>query len=51
MSERVRVLETRIRSGELAPLHTHQLPTVMYVLSGSRFIRRDEAGATLLDAP
>lgn len=48
-NERVRVLETRIRAGDIAPLHTHQLPTVMYVLSGSHFIRRDETGATMLD--
>lgn len=45
----MRVLETRIRAGDLTPLHTHQLPTVLYVLSGSQFIRRDETGATALD--
>ena len=29
--------------------HTHLAPTVMYVLSGSHFIRRDEHGATMVD--
>jgi mannose-6-phosphate isomerase-like protein (cupin superfamily) len=45
----VRVLETTIAAGEKTPLHTHLAPTVMYVLSGSHFIRRDEAGATMVD--
>jgi mannose-6-phosphate isomerase-like protein (cupin superfamily) len=45
----VRVLETTILAGELTPLHTHLAPTVMYVLSGSHFIRRDESGATMVD--
>lgn len=45
----VRVLETTIRIGEVTPLHTHLAPTVMYVLSGSHFVRRDEAGATMVD--
>ena len=45
----VRVLETTIRTGEITPLHTHLAPTVMYVLSGSHFIRRDETGATMVD--
>ena len=48
-NDRVRVLETTIRVGEIAPLHTHRAPTVMYVISGSHFIRRDETGATMLD--
>lgn len=45
----VRVIETRIAAGELTPLHTHLAPTVMYVLSGSHFIRRDEHGGTMVD--
>ena len=49
-NESVRVLETTIRAGEIAPLHTHQPATVMYVLSGSHFIRRDETGATMFDS-
>jgi mannose-6-phosphate isomerase-like protein (cupin superfamily) len=48
-NEEVRVLETTIVAGEVTPLHTHLAPTVMYVLSGSHFIRRDEGGATMVD--
>ncbi|MBI3428859.1 MAG: cytoplasmic protein [Actinobacteria bacterium] len=48
-NDEVRVLETTIAAGEVTPLHTHLTPTVMYVLSGSHFIRRDEHGETILD--
>jgi mannose-6-phosphate isomerase-like protein (cupin superfamily) len=48
-NDAVRVLETTIVAGELTPLHTHLAPTVMYVVSGSHFVRRDEHGATMLD--
>ena len=48
-NDQVRVLETTIASGEVTPLHTHLALTVMYVLSGSHFIRRDERGATMVD--
>ncbi len=48
-NDEVRVLETTIPSGEATPLHTHLAPTLLYVLSGSHFIRRDEQGATMFD--
>lgn len=48
-NDRVRVLETRIRPGAITPVHTHRLPSVLYVLSGSSFVRRDPAGAVMLD--
>ena len=48
-NDQVRVLETTIAAGEVTPLHTHLTPTVMYVLSGSHFVRRDEGGATMVD--
>jgi hypothetical protein len=48
-NEHVRVLETVIRVGDTAPLHTHLSKHVMLVSSGSHFIRRDAAGAVLLD--
>ena len=48
-NDEVRVLETTIAAGTVTPLHTHLAPTVMYVLSGSHFIRRDEHGATMVD--
>jgi hypothetical protein len=48
-NEHVRVLETVIRVGGTAPLHTHLAKHVMIVSSGSHFIRRDATGAVLLD--
>jgi len=48
--EWVRVLETIVRPGDTTPLHTHELPGTLYVLSGSDFIRRDENGDVLLDS-
>jgi len=48
-NDQARVLETTIAPGETTPLHTHLAPQVMYVLSGSHFIRRDEHGVTMLD--
>jgi mannose-6-phosphate isomerase-like protein (cupin superfamily) len=48
-NERVRVLETAIPAGAVTAPHTHLLPTVMYVVSGSHFIRRDGAGEVMLD--
>jgi mannose-6-phosphate isomerase-like protein (cupin superfamily) len=48
-NEHVRVLETRIKAGDTAPIHHHLLPQVMYVLSGSHFHRRDHEGNTMVD--
>ena len=48
-NEKVRVLETTIPAGEITPLHTHLRSTLMYVVSGSHFIRRDENDETMLD--
>jgi hypothetical protein len=48
-NDEVRVIETTIAAGEVTPLHTHLAPTLLYVLSGSHFIRRDEQGATMVD--
>ena len=46
----VRVLDTRIAPGETVPLHTHRWPSVLYVLSWSDFVRRDERGEVALDS-
>jgi mannose-6-phosphate isomerase-like protein (cupin superfamily) len=45
----VRVLETTIRPGDRTPVHTHLTPTVLYVISGSQFVRRDPDGVVLVD--
>ena len=48
-NDAVRIIETRIRSGETTPVHTHLAPTAQYVVSGSQFVRRDPDGNVLLD--
>lgn len=48
-NEVVRVVETTIRAGDTTPLHTHLTPTVLYVVSGSHFVRRDADGTVLVD--
>ena len=48
-NDEVRVLDVTIAAGETTPLHTHLRPTVMYVLSGSHFIGRDENGVSMFD--
>src|SRR5262245_54812075 len=45
----VRVLETIIEAGEVTPIHTHLAPQVMYVVTSSTFVRRDEHGAVMVD--
>ena len=48
-NDRVRVIETVIRAGDTAPLHTHLAPHVMIVRGGSHFMRRNAAGGVMLD--
>jgi hypothetical protein len=48
-NDAVRVLETRISSGETTELHTHRWPGVLYILSFGHFVRRDADGAVLVD--
>jgi hypothetical protein len=49
-NERVRVVHTHIPAGELVPVHTHRWPGVVYVMSWSDFIRRDDNGNVLMDS-
>jgi len=49
-NDKVRVLDTNIAPGETVPLHTHRWPGALYVLSFSHFVRRDAAGAVLVDS-
>ena len=46
-NDAMRVLETSIAPGETVPVHTHRWPSVLYILSGGRSIRRDAAGNVL----
>jgi|SRR5665213_3032895 len=49
-NDAVRVLDTRVLPGDTVPLHTHRWPAVHYIQKWSDFIRRDAAGALLLDS-
>lgn len=45
----VRVLDARASAGDTVPIHTHRWAGVLYILSASDFVRRDPAGAVLVD--
>ena len=49
-NERVRILDTRLAAGERTPVHAHEWPAALYVLSWSDFIRRDADGTMLVDS-
>lgn len=48
-NDRVRILDTNIRPGERTPIHAHEWPAALYVVSWSDLVRRDEQGNILLD--
>jgi quercetin dioxygenase-like cupin family protein len=48
--ERVRVMELRIKPGEIVPVHTHRWASVNYVLSLSDFLSYDAYGNVKLDS-
>jgi hypothetical protein len=47
---RVRVLDTRLAPWERTPVHEHQWPAALYILSRSDFIRYSPDGGILLDS-
>jgi len=49
-NDRVRVVHTHIPPGDLVPVHTHRYPGIVYVVSASAFIRRDDKGHLLFDS-
>ena len=49
-NDRVRVLETRIAPGQTTKVHTHRWPCVIYVLSWSDCVRRDDTGRVIWDS-
>ena len=49
-NEHVRVLEVRIRPGQIVPAHTHRWPSVAHVKSASDFLRRDEEAKLIFDS-
>ena len=49
-NDRVRILDTRLGSGERTPVHAHEWSAALYVLSWSDFVRRDAEGVVLADS-
>jgi len=47
-NDEVRVIETIVQAGDTTPVHTHP-KTVMYVVSGSQFVRRDASDQVMVD--
>ena len=49
-NDRVRVLDSRVAPGATTPVHTHEWPGVLYVLSWSDFNRYDRDGKVRVDS-
>jgi len=49
-NDAVRVLDTCVPPGESVPLHTHCWPSTLYIVRWSDFVRRDAAGAVVVDS-
>jgi hypothetical protein len=49
-NETVRVLETMVQPGDTVPLHTHCWPALLYIISWSDCVRRDEQGRVTMDS-
>ena len=49
-NDRVRVLDSVVKPGEATPVHTHEWPSVLYVIGFSDFVRRDASGEVLFDS-
>ena len=49
-NDQVRVLDTRLGSGERTAVHAHRWPATLYVMSWSDFLRRDADGNVIVDS-
>jgi hypothetical protein len=49
-NDRVRILDTNVAAGAATPVHAHEWPAALYVLSWSDFVRRSEDGSVLADS-
>jgi hypothetical protein len=49
-NDRVRVLDSLVKPGESTPVHTHEWPSVLYVIGFSDFVRRDAQDNVLFDS-
>ena len=49
-NDKVRVLDTCLGPGQQTPVHAHEWPAALYVLSWSDFVRFDPGGRVLVDS-
>lgn len=49
-NEKVRVLDTELGPGQQTPIHAHEWPASLYILSWSDFVRYDADGRVLVDS-
>jgi len=49
-NDHVRVLDTRLGPGQRTPVHVHEWPAALYVLSWSDFVRYDPQDNVLVDS-
>jgi quercetin dioxygenase-like cupin family protein len=49
-NEQVRVLDTELQPGDQTPVHAHEWPASLYVLSWSDIVRHDPEGRVLVDS-
>jgi mannose-6-phosphate isomerase-like protein (cupin superfamily) len=49
-NDKVRVLDTKVAPGERTPVHAHEWPAALYVLSWSDFVRYDPDENVLVDS-
>jgi len=49
-NDKVRILDTNVAPGTATPVHAHEWPAALYVLSWSDFVRRAADGAVLADS-
>ena len=49
-NDRVRILDTRLAAGDRTPIHAHEWPAALYVLSWSDFLRLDDQGNVIVDS-
>ena len=49
-NEHVRVLDSLVKPGEATSVHTHEWPSVQYIIGISDFVRRDDEGNVLFDS-
>jgi quercetin dioxygenase-like cupin family protein len=49
-SDKVRVLDSRVPSGDSTPVHTHRWPAVLYIIGESDFVRFDPEGNVIFDS-